>query len=148
MLRNVRNKKFDIFLIFLGHVWVGCDVSRDMFFHGGEDCASSLPAFFNQILETGQIPDKWCETHFILLNKEGCTSDVNNWRPIAILAASYKVLARIIYERLQPVLDSAQSDEQFGFRRKRSTASALLILEHIIEKSLEWQTDCWIVSSY
>jgi hypothetical protein len=121
-------------------------VLTELFLHGGDVAVQCLTNFFNQILESGEVPAKWFETHFILLHKGGPTDDVNNWRPIAILAAAYKVLARAIFERIRRKLDACQSDEQFGFRAGRSTTSALLIIEHVISKCVEWQVPCWVIS--
>ena len=43
-------------------------------------------------------------------------------------------------------LDASQSEEQFGFRNGRSTAVALLILEHVVSKGIEWSAPIWVVS--
>lgn len=71
-----------------------------------------------------------------IVHKVGDPADAHNWRPIAILAASYKILARMLYERLRGVLDAQQADEQFGFRASRITTNSALIVEHIISKTL------------
>ena len=58
----------------------------------------------------------------------------------------YKIFARIIYNRIQPGLEACQSDEQMGFRPNRSTEDALLILENVIGKSIEFNTPLWFAS--
>ena len=82
----------------------------------------------------------------MLLHKGGPTADPNNWRPIAILSISYKIFARCIYHRIRRQLDHEQSDEQFGFRSERSTVDALIIAEEIVSKSIEYNTELWMVS--
>ena len=43
-------------------------------------------------------------------------------------------------------MDACQSKEQVGFRSGRSTADALLILQKMAHKSIEWNVLVWVVS--
>ena len=56
------------------------------------------------------------------------------------------MLARLLYDRIRFQLDSKQSEEQFGFRPKRSTREALLAVDHVIEKSIEWHVPLYILN--
>ena len=100
----------------------------------------------NDVLRTGIIPTNWYETHFSLLHKGGSTEDANNWRPIAILRITYKMMARLIFGRLSSGLDLHQSEDQFGFRTKRSCTHALLAFELVLSKGIEYDIPLWIVS--
>ena len=55
-------------------------------------------------------------------------------------------MARILYNRIRNRLDDAQSEDQYGFRKGRSTTHALIVLESIISKSIEYDMPVWIVS--
>ena len=121
-------------------------VVLEMFLYGGELLLNYLTYTFNSILMTGNIPNTWRESFFTLLHKGGDAKDPNNWRPIAVLSITYKILARTIHNRVHRILDKEQSDEQFGFRNKRSTIDALILAESVISKSLEFNTDLWLVS--
>ena len=105
-----------------------------------------MRGFLNGILVTGAVPANWYDTYISLLDKGGNTEDANNWRPIAILSNTYKILARLVYNRIRGQLENCQSEDQFGFRPSRSTAHALLVMESLISKGMEWQTPVWIVS--
>ncbi|CAK0812608.1 unnamed protein product [Prorocentrum cordatum] len=118
----------------------------EMSFFGGDDMLHYLSDMFNAILQSGCVPADWRETFFKLLHEGGGAADPHNWRPIAILSVSYKILARVVFHRIRGVLDSQQSEEQFGFQRDRSTADTLIVAESLASKSLEFNEDLWLVS--
>ena len=95
---------------------------------------SCLLHLLNDVLRDGAIPTNWYETHFTLLHKGGSTEDANNWRPIAILSITYKIMARLIFARLADGLDLHQSEDQYGFRKNRSCIQALLAFELYFQK--------------
>ena len=117
-----------------------------MLHHGGPALHDVLVKLFNQILRSGVIPKDWAELLFIMLPKSGDATNPNNWRPAGILDVTYKLFAKIIYNRLQPLLDIEQASDQMGFRPHSGTEDALLVFECMAEKSLEWNLDLWIVS--
>ena len=121
-------------------------VLLEMFLFGGDDMLLCLTEIFNDMLQTGDLPPNWRESFFTLLHKGGDAADPNNWRPIAILSITYKIFARVIFNRIRSDLDAHQSEEQFGFRKNRSTSDALIVAESIISKSLEFNEDLWLVS--
>eukprot|EP00959_Pyramimonas_sp_CCMP1952_P374544 7844128-Pyramimonas_sp.AAC.1 len=51
----------------------------------------------------------------------------------------------MLRNRLVSTLEGAQPPEQMGFRPQKGTEDALLILESVIGKSLEWNAPVWIV---
>ena len=54
----------------------------------------------------------------------GDLSDVNNWRPIAILDVAYKVFAKMLYNRIFPLMNDYQCGEQMGFQPSCGTDDA------------------------
>jgi len=110
----------------------------------GEEAHSCLIELYNMMLDSGQFPEEWPETLFVFLPKGGNLDDPSNWRPIAVLRVCYKIFARIIYNRLKLTLDEQQSEEQMGFRAGRSTEDALLILEEVVSKSVEFRMPLWL----
>ena len=52
-------------------------------------------------------------------NKSGDTSNVNNYRPIALVTVASKILEIILLEMLTPYLNT--TDNQFGFKKGHST---------------------------
>ena len=105
-----------------------------------------LVRMFNSLLRYGQFPSEWQTLFFVMLPKPGQPMDVNNWRPIAILSVIYKVFAKLLCLRLQPILSAQQASEQMGFMPNRSVDDALVVVESMIGKSLESDFPLWIVS--
>ena len=77
----------------------------EMFLYFGSENLQILCNHLNHILHEKSIPEKWCDTFFSLLHKGGPTEDANNWRPIAILSITYKIFARLVYQRIRQDLN-------------------------------------------
>lgn len=121
-------------------------ISLEMILHGGDTMHNCLVSFFNRILRTGIIDGCWKETMFSMIPKSGDLGDPANWRPIAILKNCYKLFARIIHNRIKQNLNDQQAEDQMGFRPGRGTNDALIILESIISKSVEFNAPLWFAS--
>ena len=52
----------------------------------------------------------------------------------------------MLYGRLHPILDEAQSNDQFGFRSNRRIDDVFAIIENVIGKSNEWNIPLWMIS--
>ena len=61
------------------------------------------------------------------LFKKGNKQDIQNYRPTAVLSVFTKILEKIMYDRLLSFLKKFNilTDEQNGFRNKKSTETAL-----------------------
>ena len=66
------------------------------------------------------------------------STDVENYRPISLLASISKVYEKLMHSRIINFLDSNNSlyDMQYGFRSGRSCEHALLKAQHILLESL------------
>ena len=67
----------------------------------------------------------------ILKCKSKDSSDVNNYRPIAITTALSKVLEQVLLSRLARYLWPA--DSQFGFKRAHGTEMAIFTLKQTVD---------------
>ena len=117
-----------------------------MFRHAGPIVHDALVRCLNKVLHTGEYPNDWGELLYVMIPKTGNTMDVNNWRPLAILDITYKIFSRILHRRLMPILEPHQPPEQMGFRPSLGTDYALLVLENVIQKSIEYNMPLWIIS--
>ena len=67
------------------------------------------------------MPESLTEGFIFLIPKEGWDrEDIRHWRPITILNSAYKILAKALSLRLQPMLDSLIHATQTGFVKERS----------------------------
>ena len=63
--------------------------------------------------------------------------DPKSYRPISLLCVFYKILERLIYARVEPLIDPLLPKEQAGFRRGKSTVDQVVLLTQNIEDSFE-----------
>ncbi|EYB88154.1 hypothetical protein Y032_0252g247 [Ancylostoma ceylanicum] len=108
---------------------------------------SLVPRFtglFNQCLYSGLVPEKMADSITILLHKKGDSADLKNYRPISLLSVLYKLLTKVINQRIENILDAEQSREQAGFRKGYSTVDHLHAMNELIERSNEYQMPLFI----
>ena len=63
--------------------------------------------------------------------------DPKSYQPISLLCVPYKILERLIYACVEPLINSLLSKEQAGFRCKKSTVDQVVLLTQNIEESFE-----------
>ena len=73
------------------------------------------------------------DANLATIYKKGPTDRPENYRPIALLNITYKILAIISHVRLCDSLDNKVDPAQFGFRKKKSTAQPLFIYRRLRE---------------
>jgi len=100
---------------------------------------SPLTFIFNKILSTGVFPERLKFSEVKPLYKKGDSSVFSNYRPISILTSFSKIIKKIIYKRLYCYLinNSILFNEQFGFRDKLSTDTAMFTFLNEVISSLD-----------
>ena len=90
--------------------------------------ADSLTHIFNQAVTLSSFPDEWKTARVVPLYKNGQRNLAGNYRPISVLPVISKIMEKILYDQLYNYLSNFNllSDNQFGFRKFHSTATALL----------------------
>ena len=91
-----------------------------------------LAIAFRLMLSHGFLPLKLMDTMIISLlkDKKGSSTDINNYRPIAITCVLSKVLELLILEKCSEYLIT--SCHQFGFSNRCSTDNCIFALKEII----------------
>ena len=59
----------------------------------------------------------------------------NSYRPISLLCFPFQILEKLIYTRIEPIVDPLLPREQAGFRHGRSTVGKVTLLTQKIEDS-------------
>lgn len=99
-----------------------------------------LAKFYSNILSTGYLPKNLKRAKIISLLKPNKPKNLpESYRPIALLSACYKLLERMLLNRLGPVILESVPAEQAGFRPQRSCADQVLSLTTHIEAGFERQ---------
>ena len=88
-------------------------------------------------LNEGYLINELSETQkqgiLILLYKKGDKRLLDNWRPISLLNIDYKIAAKVLCKRLQNVLTTIISTDQTGYRKFRSAAENIRLVEDVID---------------
>ncbi len=102
--------------------------------------AERLTQVMNQMLQDQALPPELLHARTILIHKKGDRQDIANYRPISLLPVLYKLLTRIITERIVRSIERSQSlpPEQAGFRRSYSTVCHIQAVNQLLEKSREY----------
>ncbi|CAI5465152.1 unnamed protein product [Closterium sp. Yama58-4] len=86
---------------------------------------------------TGVLSEAFTTAVTILLHKKGDRGDLGNYRPITLLSFFYKLLAKVMANRMKQVLPRVISDKQFGFLPGRSLADAVSLVADVIDAGQE-----------
>ena len=86
------------------------------------------------------MPDDWNESIVCPIYKKGNSKECKNYRGISILNPTYKVLSKILCERLKPHVTKNIGRYHCGFMPKRSTTDQIFTLRQILEKTREFKT--------
>ena len=63
--------------------------------------------------------------------------DPKSYRPISLLCVPYKILEKLIYNRVEPLIDPLLPEDKAGFRRGMSTVDQVVLLTQNIKDSFE-----------
>lgn len=88
-------------------------------------------ALYNNCLRHGIFPSLFKQQRLVLVPKDGKPlEDPSSYRPLCMINTSGKLLESIICERLKICVEAAAgiSDNQFGFRKSRSTVDAIQVV--------------------
>ena len=79
-----------------------------------------------------------------MLHKSGSLKECNNYRTIALISHTSKVLLIVILNRMRAKVETELSDCQAGYRANRSTVDMLFVLQIMIEKVKNCENEAFI----
>ena len=85
---------------------------------------------FNETPSTDSFPQEWHHTIFKMLPKTGDSSNVDKWRPIAILQILYGLFTQLLFAHIIPILHQHQDQSQLGFRLSMRLENAFATIEN------------------
>ena len=99
------------------------------------DAVKVLHSICQQIWKTQQWPQDWKRSVFIPIPKKGNAKECSNYRTIAIISYTSKVMLKILQARLQQYVNHELPDVQAGFRKGRGTTDQIANIRWIIKKA-------------
>ena len=111
------------------------------------DSANRISLFksYNDILMNGKYFDSLNLANIASIFKKGDPSQLDNYRPIALLQTFFKLLAAILKQRLVAALDPWISKTQYGFRPRKFTPQALFLARRLMDLAERQGTNLTLV---
>ena len=97
-----------------------------------DDAVKGLHSICQQIWKTQQWPQEWQRSVFIPIPKKGNAKKCSNYRTIALISHTSKVMLKILQARLQQYVNHELPDVQAGFRKGRETRDHITNIHWII----------------
>ena len=111
------------------------EISPIMLKHLGPHGLKHLTNLFNYVVNTATIPALWKVARIIPLLKPGKPADKgSSFRPISLLSPLAKILEAVLLPTISDSIDLAT--HQHGFRKSRSTTTALQNIANKVTKGL------------
>ena len=94
-------------------------------------------------LENSAVATGLKRSVFIPIPKKGNAKECSNYRIIAFISHTNKVMLKILQARLQQSVNHELPDVQAGFRKGRGTRDQVANIHWIIEKAREFQKNIY-----
>ena len=102
-----------------------------------EEAHEMFLSMYNRCLQEGIFPAKWKQQRLVLLPKGKKPPDEpSSYRPLCMLDTAGKFFERIIHERIEEYSERHLSNNQFGFRKGRSTLDAIKLVVNKVRNAI------------
>ena len=113
-------------------------IGPDLMLYAGADLKSWLRDFLFSCLRRLKTFKIWRRALVVAIPKPmKRVGDPKSYRPIYVLCAPYKILKRLIYGRVEPLIVPLLPEEQAGFRCGKSTVNQVVVLTQKIDNSFK-----------
>ena len=90
-------------------------------------------------------PKQWMMGLLRILPKKGDLSLPGNYRGIMLLETAYKIVTILLLNRLRPIAESLDHEQQCGFRPGRGCNDAVFTVKMAMKKRREHSKETWIL---
>ena len=104
---------------------------------GDDAMIKTITKICNNIWTTGKWPDDWKSSVFIPIFKKGDAKECENYRTIAMISHTSKILLKIIHKRMESTIERELPNNQAGFRKSRGTRDHIANMRWIMERQRE-----------
>ena len=101
---------------------------------------TTMTLLCQKIWDKKEWPDAWAQLLIIPIPKKGDLKNCNNYTTISLISHPSKIMLRIILNQLDPIAENIITEEQAGFKKKRSTIELMLNCRIMAEKHIEYGT--------
>ncbi|RVW36308.1 Transposon TX1 uncharacterized 149 kDa protein [Vitis vinifera] len=94
-----------------------------------------IMGFFREFHERGRFVKSLNATFLVLVPKKGGVEDLKDFRPISLVGSLYKLLAKVLANRIKKVMGKVISESQNAFVEGRQILNAVLIANEAVDSS-------------
>ena len=107
----------------------------------GDGITKEITVLCNKIWEKGEWPSDWEKSIFVPILKKGDARECGNYRTIALISHTSKILLKIIHKRMESTMEREMPENQAGFRKRRGTRDHIANLRWLMERQREFGQD-------
>src|SRR5688572_30488285 len=100
-----------------------------------------MSRLINKIYKSGHIPGDFRKSKFVPVPKVNRAQKCSDFRTIALISYTLKLLLHLINRRITPIVDRQLGDSQMGFRKGKGTRDAIFQLRMISERLTKMNTE-------
>ncbi|RVW28422.1 Transposon TX1 uncharacterized 149 kDa protein [Vitis vinifera] len=98
---------------------------------------AEIMGFFKEFHERGRFVKSLNATFLVLVLKRGGAKDLKDFRPISLVGSLYKLLAKVLANRIKKVMGKVISESQNAFVEGRQILDAVLIANEAVDSRLK-----------
>ncbi|KAL1448667.1 hypothetical protein WDU94_003512 [Cyamophila willieti] len=98
---------------------------------------------FNEIYNSGHLPEDWLRSTFIPIPKSVNAKRCNEYRTISLMSHALKIFLKIIHQRIYEKIEENFGNTQFGFRGGLGTREALFCVQVLVQKCRDKNQDVY-----
>jgi hypothetical protein len=121
------------------------EISAEVLKKGGDVIIDKLWELVRIIWEKEMMPNDWQEAIVVPIHKKGEKEECGNFRGISLLSIPYKVVSKIVLNRIEKYTSEIILEHQAGFMKGRSTINQIFILKEIISKYWEFNKEFFAI---
>ena len=105
--------------------------------YGWDVVKLEIMGFFREFHERGRFVKSLNATFLVLVPKKGGVEDLKDFRPISLVGSLYKLLAKVLANRIKKVMGKVISEPQNVFVEGRQILDAVLIANEVVDSRLK-----------
>ncbi|KAK2449150.1 hypothetical protein QL285_008374 [Trifolium repens] len=99
------------------------------------DLRGDVMRFISEFHRNGRLAKGLNSTFIALIPKIDCPQRLNDFRPISLVGSLYKILAKVLANRLRLVIGSVISEAQTAFVKSRQILDSVLIANEVVDEA-------------
>jgi hypothetical protein len=103
-----------------------------------------IMSLFLEFHESAKLPSCFSSYFITLIPKVACPHQLCEFRPIALLGCLYKLLSKVLANRLGKVMDSIISKNQSAFIKGRHLVDSVVVANEVVDLAKRSKNDCLV----